>query len=365
MLNSLEFDDYVVAGLGSGTQDFDQWPAEVRSQVVAIVQAPNWHELPRSAVVPAPSMPTNAEILTGQSLILGIVAVAAILCAVFFGFIFQSAVVVYLFLTVAAISLGATVFLQSRARGFAAALGKAPSINDAWTPAEIVRFQQAIAETIRITAVILGITSAVLLVRLLYLIDDRYFGGQDSVAPAMLRAATIFAIPTGIGITWVSFEKKRGSIYMLARCLRGFLARNLTPLWVSWLYEAKRKPTKHKSVEQTDQTLMRILENNWPLLALFLICLVCLANTQWLEGHYDMRAVLGYRRSKASWINTVIHWLFQHPTSTLFIAAPLGSMSIAVFVYRLMKVVKPRLAGTTAIVLFCLSLLLFAVRGAA
>ena len=369
MFNSIEFDDYVVAGLGNRTSDNDQWPAElpadVRSQVVAIVQAPNWDELPRSAIVHTPSMPTNAEILTGQSLILGIGTVAAILCAIFFGFIFQSAAVVYLCLTVAAFSLGATIFLQSRAKGFAAAFGKAPSMDGTLTRADFVRFQKGIAETCRITGVVLAITLAVLIILVLYKIDDRYFGGQDSVAAATIRAGTIFTIPTVIWIAWYSLGKKRGAVYTVVRYLRGFVARNLSPLWVSWLYEAKRKPKWIEVVQPTDRTMKQVLENNWPLLALFLICIVYLANTGWLEGHYNVEDVPRHRRGKAHWVNYVVQWLFHHPTSTLFVAAPLGSLSVAVFAYRLLKLVNPKFAGAIAITLFFVSILLFAARGAA
>lgn len=167
----------------------------------------------------------------------------AILCAIFFGFIFQSAAVVYLCLTVAAFSLGTTIFLQSRARGFAAAFGKAPPLDATLTRADFVRFQKGIAETFRITGVVLAITLAVLIARFLYKIDDRYFGGKDSVAAASIRAGTIFTIPTVIWIAWYSFGQKRGAVYKIVRCMRGFLARKLSPLWVSWFYEAKRKPT--------------------------------------------------------------------------------------------------------------------------
>jgi hypothetical protein len=49
----------------------------------------------------------------------------------------------------------------------------------------------------------------------------------------------------------------------------------------------------------------------------------------------------------------------------LFIAAPLGSWSVAVFAYRLLKLIKPKFAAVIAIALFFVSILLFAARAAA
>ncbi len=135
MFKSIEFDDCVLAGIGNGTRDIDQWqlqlPLEIRSRVVAIVEAPNWHELPQGSRIEMPATPNSNAALTLPSLSLGILTIAAILCGIIFGFIFQSAAIVYLCLTVAGFSIGTTIFLQSRAKGVAAALGINPSIEDA------------------------------------------------------------------------------------------------------------------------------------------------------------------------------------------------------------------------------------------
>lgn len=369
MIKSIEFDDCVTAAIGNGTRELDQWqlqlPVEVRSRVVALIEAPNWDELSQGAAVKMPSMPTSAEILTVPSVIPGIVAVAAILCGIFFGFIFQSAAIVYLCLTVAAFSIGTTIFLQSRAKGFAAAFGIAPSIEGTRTRADFVRFQMGIAETLRITGVALAIMLSVLIVWVLYTIDNRFFGGVDSVVAASIRAGTIFIFPIAIWIAWYSCSQKRGAVFKFARCLRGLLARNLSPLWVSWLYEGKRRPAKVDAVERTDRTIKQVVVDYWPLLALFLICFAFFANTQWLEGQFNVEPIPGYRRGKTHWVNYVVQWLFQHPASTLFIAAPLGSLSIAAFAYRLLRLAIPEFAGSIAIAIFFISILVFAAKGAA
>ena len=362
MIKSIEFDDYVLAGIGNGTLNIDQWqlqvPLDVRSQVVALVEAPNWDELPQVEMVEGPSEPTREEVLTRYSLTLGIVAVAAILCGIIFGFIFQSSLIVYLCLTVAALGIGATIWLQSRPKGIAAALGLAPSIEGTATRANFVRSQMSIAETLRITGIIVSLTLSMQLVWALCTIDYRYLGEEDSTVVALIRSGLIFFIPIAIWIAWYQCRQKRGAVFKVARCVRGFLGRNLSPLWVSWLYEAKRNPTEIPVLERS----MKKVGDNLLLLAFFLICFVFFADTQWLDGKFSPEPVPLGRNGKWNWVNAVVQWMFEHPNSTLFMAAPLGSFSIAAFAYQSSKLLIPKSAGRFALAIFFLSILLFAIR---
>ncbi len=212
---------------------------------------------------------------------------------------------------------------------------------------------------------VLAIMLSVLLVWALYEVDKRYFGEVDSMVAASIRAATIFVFPITIWFAWYSYRKRSGAVFTVARCMRGLLASNLSPIWVSWLYAGKRYPAKVDAVQPTDRTLKQVAVDNWLLPVLFVICLVLFSNTQWLEGQFNVDPVPDNRRGKAHWVNYVVQWLFQHPTSTLFIAAPLGSLSIAGFAFKLLKVAIPKLAGRIAMAIFFLSLLLFATRSLA
>lgn len=66
---------------------------------------------------------------------------------------------------------------------------------------------------------------------------------EDSMVAALIRSGRIFFIPVAIWIAWFQCRQKRGAVLKITRGLRCFLGRNLSPLWGSWLYEAKRKPT--------------------------------------------------------------------------------------------------------------------------
>ena len=68
-------------------------------------------------------------------------------------------------------------------------------------------------------------------------------------------------------------------------------------------------------------------------------------------------------QGKARWVTHVVIWMFEHPTSTLFIGASLGSLSIAIFSHNLSKWTIPKFARRIAIAIFFLSILLFAAIG--
>ena len=228
-----------------------------------------------------------------------------------------------------------------------------------------VRSQMSIAETLRITGIIVSLTLSMQLVWALCTIDYRYLGEEDSTVVALIRSGLIFFIPIAIWIAWYQCRQKRGAVFKITRCLRGFLGRNLSPLWVSWLYEAKRKPTEIHVLEPTKRSMKQVFVDNLLLLAFFLICFVFFADTQWLDGKFSVEPVPLGRRGKWHWVNAVVQWMFEHPNSTLFMAAPLGSFSIAASAYQSSKLLIPKSAGRVALAIFFLSLLLFAIRAGA
>ncbi len=350
MFKSLEFDDFVVAGIHNAKLNAPEWqadlPQDLRSKVVAIVEAPNWNESPNVAAVAAPPLPAAETILSGKSAFFGVTGVVAILCGVVFGFLFESSMIVYLCSTIAIVGIGAAVFLQSRAKGPAAAFRIALAPNDALARGEFVKHQMAIAEILKAVAKVGSISLLVLIVWQLSAIDRLTLGADDSLAAATIRLGTIGFIAFSIWSSWNSW-KKGGAIFQIARCIRGLLARHLSPFWVSWLYEAKSSLAKPNLSERAHPTIMKVAMDNWPLLAISVFCAVCLANTQWLDGMVARAdAARGERNGKWSWLNDMALWMHEHPTSTLWMVATVALSSIACFSYRLLKAINPQVTVT-------------------
>lgn len=366
MFKSLEFDDYVVAELSNRKLNRSEQQSELppywRSKAVAIVEARNWNERPEDAQVISPYLPKREEILTGPSAVFGMIGVAAILCGIVFGFLFESTLIVYLSLLVALLSIGTAVVLQSRrADGIAAAFGIAPTPNGTLTPQQFVEKQMQFAALLKGIACAGACMLFVLILKGLAAIDQMTLGADDSVVAASIRSGTIFLIAIAIWSTLNSW-KKSGIVFQFARWLRGFLALNLSPLWVSWLYEAKSKFARPDVSDRSSQTIKQIAFDNAPLLAFFLFSVVFQANPQWLNGIKKPGAA---NRGKSAWVSDVVFWMSQHPASIMFMGAMLGSFSIAFFSHQLSASIKPQFAGGIAIVVFLLSILLFAAIGAA
>ena len=365
MFKSLALDDCIVAEINNRKLNLaeSELPPDLRSKIIAIVEAPKWNEVSEGALATSSSLPTSEAILKGWPGLLGIIAIAAVVCGVVFGFLFESATIVYVCFTAAILSIGTIVVLQSRsAKGYAAVFGIAFNPDGELTREDFVKHQTAMAEILKAIAKVGSCMLLVLMVWLLTRIDKMTYGADDSVVAASIRSVAICLIPMTIWGTWNSW-KKRGPVFQVARCLRGFLALNFSPFWVSWLYEPKYWLAKPGVPERKNPTIMQIVKDNCVLLAIFLFFVVCLANPQWLDGENKPQTPRHDSKGKARWVTHVVIWMFEHPTSTFFIGASLGSLSIAIFSHNLSKWTNPNFAGRIAIAIFFLSILLFAAIG--